>query len=47
MYRNLMILTCLVFLSRQSFAFAWCNDDNLETLIKCLVKTFDVEDWTE
>ena len=47
MYRSLMIFTCLVLLSHQSFAFAWCNDDKLETLIKCLVKTFDVEDWTE
>ena len=33
----------------ESYAIDWCscNDDCLDALLKCLLKTFDVHDWTD
>ena len=49
MYHRFVILSCLLCFFSQSYAIDWCscNDDCLDTLLKCLLETFVVDDWTE
>ena len=44
-----IILSCLICLFNESYAIDWCScDDNcLDGLLQCLLKTFDVHDWTD
>ena len=49
MFQQFVILSCLICLFNEIYAIDWCScDDNcLDGLLQCLLKTFDVHDWTD
>ena len=49
MFQQFVILSCLLCLFNESYAIDWCScDDNcLDGLLQCLLKTFDVHEWTD
>ena len=49
MFQQFVIFSCLICLFNESYAIDWCScDDNcLDGLLQCLLKTFDVHDWTD
>ena len=49
MFQHFVILSCLICLFIEIYAIDWCScDENcLDGLLQCLLKTFDVHDWTD